>query len=249
MGKVVIITGATGGLGSEIAKKFGRTGAYVVLSDLPNVQNEMDKLANEINKGPGQSFTYQVDVRHYEELKRMAEETIKRWGRIDTVINTAGGTLAMLTKGENKSLLEHSEEEWDFVLDVNLKGSFNSLRAVAPQMVKQGDGHIILIASGSGIKPGKLMSSYAAAKAGVFGLMKAAAREFGEYNIKVNAINPGLIMHKQMTLGGLSSEAYINDTMLLRLSHPEEVADFIVYLSQRNNISGQIFNLDSKVLF
>jgi len=249
MKKVVIITGATGGLGSEISRKFGVNGAKVVLSDIPKAKNAMEKLDKEINKGPGQSFPYEADVRNYEDMKGMVEETVKKWGRIDVVVNAAGGTLAMLTKKENKSLLDHSEEEWDLVVDVNLKGSFNCIKAVAPQMMKQKDGHIILISSGTGLRPGKLFSSYAAAKAGVFGLMKAAARELGEYNIRINAVNPGLITHPQLALGGTPSQGYISETMLGRLSQPEDLADLVVFLSQRNNLSGQIFNNDSRVLF
>jgi len=180
-------------------------------------------------------------------------------------VNAVGGPLSMLkfheqlpgtstdraspTKKDNKLLVDHSEEEWDLVVDVNLKGSFNCIRAVAPQMIKQRDGHIILVSSGTGIRPGKLMSSYAAAKAGIFGLMKAAARELGEYNIKVNAVNPGQIIHELLPLSEITQEGYINETMLGRRSNPQDFADFVVYLSQKNNISGQIFNLDSRVLF
>ena len=250
MERVVIVTGATGGLGSAMVRRFGTTGAKIVLMDIPKAQPAMEKLSNEINKGPGQSFTHQADVRHYEELKAMVEETVKRWGRIDVVVNTAGGALAMLTKKANKSLLDHTEEEWDLVVDINLKGSFNVLRAVAPQMIKQKDGHIILVSSGTGLRPGKLFSSYAAAKSGVNGLMKAAALELGEYNIKVNAVNPGLITHEKLVLGpGMTSDGYISETMLGRLSNPEDLADFVVFISQKNNVSGQIYNTDSRVLF
>lgn len=165
------------------------------------------------------------------------------------MVNAAGGPLALLTRKENNLLLDHSEEEWDLVVDVNLKGTFNCIKAVAPQMIKQRDGNIILISSGTGIRPGKLMSSYAAAKAGVFGLMKAAARELGEYNIKINAVNPGFVIHKSMVLGGVNVESSLAERVLGRLLNAEDLAEFVVYLSQKNNISGQIFNLDSKILF
>jgi 3-oxoacyl-[acyl-carrier protein] reductase len=249
MEKVVIVTGAAGGLGSEIVRGFGKTGARLVVSDLPKAQIAMENLCNEINKGPGQSFAYPADVCKYEELRGMVEEVVKMWGRIDIVVNVAGGTLGMLTKKENKLLLDHSEEEWDLVLDVNLKGSFNCIKAVAPQMIKQKDGHIILIASGQGIKPAKRTSSYAAAKAGVLGLMKAAARELGEYNIRVNAVNPGATIHKSTVPGRVNLEGYINETMLGRLSNAGDLADLLIFLSMRNNISGQILNNDSRVLF
>ena len=196
MDKVVVVTGGSGGLGSEIARKFGAIGAKVVLNYRSGTQSTVEKLADEIEKGPGESLIHKADICKFEELTEMVDKALKKWGRIDIVVNAAGGTLAMLTKQKNKLLLEHSEKEWDLVLEVNLKGSYNCLRAVAPQMIKQRDGHIMLVSSGTGIRPGTLVSSYAAAKAGVFGLMKAAARELGEYDIKVNAVNPGLITHK-----------------------------------------------------
>jgi 3-oxoacyl-[acyl-carrier protein] reductase len=242
-----IVTGAAGGLGSVISRKLGAIGASVTLTDV--AQEAINELAEEINKGPGQSFAYRADILEYEEMKAVVEGTVKKWGGIDVFVHAAGGTLSMLTKKENKLLLDHTEEEWDLVVDVNLKGSFNCVRAVAPQMVKQKDGHIILVSSGTGIRPGTLVSSYAAAKAGVFGLTKAAARELGEYNVKVNAVNPGLITHEKLSLGGIMAEGYITETMLGRLSEPEDLADLVIFLAQRNNLSGQIFNNDSRVLF
>ncbi len=157
----------------------------------------------------------------------------------------------MLTSGKNKPLVDHSEEDWDTTVDTNLKGSFHCIKAVAPQMIKQRDGHIILVISGQGLKPRQNMSSYAAAKAGIIGLMRAAAFELGEYNVRVNAVSPGLIIHKQLypVPSEQVSGAYINQTMLHRLSKPEEFADWVVFLSQKNNVSGQIYSLDSRPLF
>ncbi len=252
MGKVVIVTGATGGMGSVTVRKFGSVGAKIVLCDIPKAQSGMDQLSREINKGPGESFTYQADVRNYEELKAMADETVKRWGRIDVVVNTAGGTYSMLTRKGEKRLLEHTKEIWDLVIDINLTGSFNCIKAVVPQMIKQRDGHIILVSSGSGFRPGKLMASYAAAKSGVFGLMKAAANEFGEFNVKVNAVNPGFVPHwtgeeLQQVLGGFNPDYYYKETALGRSATPEDLADLVLYLSERNNVSGQIYNNDSRI--
>ncbi len=248
MEKVVIVTGASGGLGSEIALKFGAAGAKVVVN-FARARDAAGEVAQRINKGMGQAFIYQADVRNFEELKGLVEEVVRKWDRIDVVVNAAGGALAMLTKKENKSLLDHTEDDWDLVIDVNLKGSFNVLRAAAPQMIKQKDGHIILVSSGTGLRPGKIMSSYAAAKAGVNGLMKAAAVELGQYNIKVNAINPGLITHEKLCLGGVAPDGYIGETMLGRLSTAEDLADFVLFISQKDNLSGQIFNNDSRMLF
>lgn len=252
MEKVVIITGAAGGLGSVIARRFGADGAKIVVTDIAKALKTAEELASEINKGPGQCLAYQADVRRYEDVKGMVEEVVRRWDRVDVLVNAAGGSLAQLTKMENKLLLEHSDEEWDLVVDTNLKGTYNCLRAVAPQMIKQKEGHIILVSSGQGLRPGPKLSSYAAAKAGVLGLMKAAAIEFGEYNIKVNAVIPGLIPHQLLALDGFVPdyvERYRDETTLGRLSTPEDFADFIVCLNQMNNVSGQTFSLDSRILF
>ena len=251
MDKVVIIVGATGGLGSEVSKRFGSVGGRVVACDIARAQTAAERLAGEINKGPGEAFAYQADVCNYEELKAMVEETVKRWGKVDIMVDFAGGSLGMLTKDKNKLLIDHSEEDWDFTVDINLKGSFNCIKAVAPQMIKQKDGHIILVVSGQGLRPRKELSSYAAAKAGTIGLMKAAAFELGEHNIKVNAITPGLIVHEQLYPVPTEQilEAYMNQTMLHRLSKPEDIADWVVFLSQKNNVSGQTYNLDSRTLF
>lgn len=251
MEKAVIIVGATGGLGSEVARRFGSAGAKVVVCDIARAMPAAEQLAGEINKGHGEAFTYQLDVRIYEEMKAMVEETVKRWGKVDIMVDLAGGSFGMLTKGKNKLLVDHSEEDWDYTVDINLKGSFNCIKTVAPQMIKQRDGHIILFVSGQGLRPRKELSSYAAAKAGTIGLMKAAAFELGEYNIKVNAITPGLIVHEQLypVPSEKVLEAYLNQTVLRRLSKPEDIADWVVFMSQKNNVSGQIYNLDSRPLF
>ena len=152
------------------------------------------------------------------------------------------------------AFLEHTDEIWDLVIDVNLKGSFNCLRAVVPQMMNQKDGHIILVSSGSGARPGRLMSSYAAAKAGVIALMKAAANEFGEYNIKVNGVFPGFIAHwkgeeLQQVLGGYKPDYYMRETFLNRNATPEDFAELVFFISQTTNVSGQTYNNDSRLLF
>lgn len=251
MDKVVIIVGATGGLGSAVTRRLGSAGARIVVSDIARRMTAAEQLAGEVNKGTGEAFAYQTDVRNYKEVKAMVEETVSRWNKVDIMVDLAGGSLGMLTRGKNKPIIDHSEKDWDTTVDTNLKGSFHCIKAVAPQMIKQRDGHIILVISGQGLRPRKDMSSYAAAKGGIIGLMKAAALELGQYNIKVNAVSPGLIVHEQLypVPSEQVREAYINQTMLHRLSKPEEFADWVVFLSQKNNVSGQIYSLDSRPLF
>jgi 3-oxoacyl-[acyl-carrier protein] reductase len=254
MEKVVVVTGAAGGLGSATVRRFAREGAKIVLCDIPAAQQKVDTLSKEIKGEPGQSFGYQADVRKYDELVAMVEEAVSKWGRVDVVVNTAGGTYSMLTRKGEKKLLEHTEEIWDLVIDVNLKGSFNCLKAVVPQMIKQKDGHIIMVSSGSSVRPGRLMSSYAAAKAGVTALAKAAANEFGEHNIKINVVFPGFIAHwkgeeLQQVLGGYNPEYYMRETFLGRNATPEDFAELVFFISQTTNASGQLYNNDSRLLF
>lgn len=248
MDKVVVIIGATGGLGSDLAKNFGANGAKVVVGG--RRQAEAKKIADEINKGPGKAFAFPADVRNYEEVKALVDETVRKWGRVDILVNFAGGSLDMLTKKGDKLIVDHTDEDWNLVLDVNLKGSFHCIKAVAPQMMKQKDGHIILISSGQGIKPSRTQGSYGASKGGVNALMKAAAVELGEYNIRVNAVCPGLIIHDQMPDPGADVRAgYIGQTMLRRLSNVADFVDWVVFMAQKSNVSGQTYVLDSRALF
>ena len=151
-----------------------------------------------------------------------------------------------MTGREDKLLIEVEEEDWDAVVDVNLKGAFNTIKAVAPKMIEKGDGHIILTASGQALRGAVRRSYYTAAKAGVIGLMKSAARELGEFNIKVNTIIPGLIVHSPAFRAFTVAEEYLKETVLHRHQTPEELARFVVHLSQTENISGQCFQLDSR---
>lgn len=143
------------------------------------------------------------------------------------------------------------EEIWDSVVDLNLKGTFNCIKAVLPQMMKQRDGHIINVSSGMGLSGARGRANYAAAKAGVFGLTKTVAIEAGEYNIKVNALCPGLIMHERLrpNYPPDTYERIKNSTLLRRTGDPEEFAEFVFHLSTMSNISGQTINLDSRILF
>ena len=146
---------------------------------------------------------------------------------------------------------ELDDEEWRLVVGVNLDGAFEWVRAVAPPMIAQKAGHIILVASGTGLRPRPNMSGYAAAKAGVIGLMKAAAKDLGVHGVQVNAVNPGLTPHERLPAeaAGPNVVGYTADTMLGRLSTPEEFARFVTALSHMTAISGQTINIDSKILF
>ena len=241
---VVVVTGAAGGLGSEVVRRFARDGSRVVALDLR--QEAVERLARGT---AGEVLALAADLTDRSRLDRAVAQALAAHGRIDVLVNAAGGTQAMLGMGPNKSLLDHTDEEWRRVLAVNLDGTFNVLRAVAPVMVRQGGGSIVLVASGTGIRPGPNMSSYAAAKAGTIGLMKAAARELGPHGVRVNAVNPGLITHEQLDLGGASVDGYLGETMLGRLSSPAEFAEGVLFVSRATALSGQTVNVDSRVLW
>lgn len=249
MNKAVIITGASGGLGSAIAKKFGTAGDRVVVND-EKAGQDAENVAKEINSSSGEAFVYQADVRNYAQVKKMVDDTVAKWGRIDVLVNCAGG-YTNITGGKRWVVAEMEEEIWDLIVDLNLKGTFNCCKAVIPQMIKQREGHIINVSSGLGLSGAAGRANYAAAKAGVLGLTKSVGIEVGEYNIKVNAVCPGLILHEGIR-ADYPPDTYQmlkNMSLLRRTGTPEEFADFVFHLSTMNNISGQTINLDGRILF
>jgi 3-oxoacyl-[acyl-carrier protein] reductase len=239
--RVVIITGASRGLGREIAIAFGRAGDRVLVNFRAR-ENEARAVVDEIVRSAGEAALFKADVRVPAEVGAMTAEAVKRWGSVDVLINNAG-----LTK--DGLLVRMSEQDWDDVLDTNLKGPFHCMRSVSEVMMKQGAGHIINIASIVGVQGREGQANYSASKAGLIGLTKAAAREWGPYNIKVNAVLPGYL---PTDMGAAASDAVRErvkkENALGRVSDPAEVAEFIYRLTLMSNVSGQVFNLDSRVL-
>lgn len=247
MNKVVVVTGASGGLGREICRRFGSCGARVVLNDIANL-DVAEGIAENIVQSGGEALVYQADTRNYTEVEKMIETAVAKWGRVDILVNNAGGGMV---GGKRQVLAEMEEEMWDYVIELNLKGTFNCIKAVLPQMIKQREGHIINVSSGQGLSGQRGEANYAAAKAGIFGLTKSAAIEVGEYNIRVNAVCPGLIVHERrraaLPPGWEEQAKHLN--LLGRTGDATEFADFVYHLSTMNNISGQTLNLDSRILF
>ena len=252
MDKAAIVTGASGVLGGAIARRLGVLGYNVVVNYNKNMAGA-EKTARDINMGPGKAAVCKADVRNFPDVQNMVKLAVDKFGRLDAIVCNAGGSLGMITKeGKEKLLLDYEEAEWDLVIETNIKGTFNCIKAAAPTMIKQGGGHIVIVASGTGLRGGVKMSSYAAAKAGEIGLMKAAARELGEHNIKINALCPGRIIH-----GGVQAvianypqhDAYLQEAVLHRNGDAEEFGSFVGHLVQMENISGQVLNLDSRILF
>ena len=244
MAKVIVVTGAGGWLGSAIARAFGEAGDKVLVNDINPAT--LPAVTSAINKGPGQAVPYVANTRNYEEVKAMVDEAVNLWGKLDVMACVAGGNLTRLngtTKENEKLLTEYSDEDWDLVVDTNLKGIFHSIKAASGPMMAQQDGQIIIMGSWAGFKGGIRRTAYSAAKAGVVGLMKTAALELGDYNIRLNVVAPGKNPHP----GEVSKP--LEGNILKRTNTPGEVAAFFVHLSRMKNVSGQIINLDSGILF
>ncbi len=233
--KTALVTGGAGGLGKVVVSSLCRNGFRVILNYLSS-DSTVEKLTAILT---GQVIPAKADVSSYKEVLKMVEIVAKNIDRIDVIINNAGITRDAL-------LIKQTDEEWDSLLNTNLKGAFNTIRAFAPLM--QDGGHIINISSYSGIKGREGQSAYSASKSALNGLTKTAAAELAKYNIRVNAVVPGFMP----TTLGIQTKGAIEtarkESLLNRLSDPKEVADFILYLIQTKNITGQIFCIESRIL-
>ena len=228
---VVLITGAAGGLGRGLVEAFAREGWRVAAG------------WHRASPPPQADFIWPVplDVTDRAQAQKVAADVVARWGRLDALVNNAGVTADQL-------LVQTSEADWDRVLDVNLKGAFLCSQAVLRQMLHQRDGHIINIASFAGRTGARGQAAYAAAKAGLLGLTTALAKEVGSRNVQVNAVLPGVLrtpMTASLSQDALNQFAAAN--ALGRLNSVEEVARFIVFLASLQNVSGQLFQLDSRI--
>ena len=237
--KVAIITGAGQGIGREIALSLAKEGANVVVSDITDKINDVVKKIEALGS---QALAIKTDVSNIKETEGMAKKTVKKFGRIDILVNNAGIFPI-------KSLLEMKEEDWDKVLNVNLKGVFNCTKAVIPTMTKQKYGKIINITSIAGVKLGYVgLTHYSASKAGIAGFTKAAALELAPYEINVNAIAPGFI--ETPGTKATSSEEDINQfaqaVPLKRVGKPIDIANLVVFLAsdESNYITGECIVVD-----
>ena len=235
-GQVVIVTGASRGIGKAIAELFGREGAKTVVN-----YNTSDKqaqaVANRIVDHGGEAICAKADVSKSEEVKRMIETTVKMYGRIDVLVNNAG---VLITK----DFFDTNEDEWDKTIDVNLKGAYLCSKEVAPIMLKQKKGKIINISSNSGLYHPSAMRfvEYVTSKAGMNGLTKALALRLGPY-ITVNAICPGWIKTEMVAETDPEVERKIlEETALRRYGTPEEVAASALFLasSEADFITGEL---------
>ncbi len=234
--KIAVVTGASRGIGRAIALKLAAEGAKVVVNYAGNV-HAAEEVVKKIEGLGGEAFAFQCDVADGAAVDAMVKETIARFGAIDILVNNAGITRDAL-------LLRMKEEDWDSVLATNLKGMFLCTKAVSRRMMKQKSGRILNMASVVGVAGNAGQANYAAAKAGVIGFTKSAAKELASRNITVNAIAPGFIA-TDMT-AALDREEILKTIPLARLGVPEDVAETAAFLvsDKASYITGQTIHVD-----
>jgi 3-oxoacyl-[acyl-carrier protein] reductase len=234
---VCLVTGSSRGLGKSTALLFGNKGHKVVIHYRNNKTNA-EHVAGKIKK----SMFLKADVANFVEIESLVDNVIGKWGRIDVLVNNAGITKEAL-------LIKTSGDDFDEVINTNLKGCFNLIRAVGHHMMNQKSGHIINISSYAGIKGKKGLSAYSVSKAGLIGLTKSCAKELAGYNVMVNAVLPGyMITDMGMESSARGKDTALKESMLKEFTDPDNVAGFIAYLSETKGVTGQIFNLDSRVM-
>jgi 3-oxoacyl-(acyl-carrier-protein) reductase len=239
MSKVALVTGASRGLGREIAIGLAKQGAIVIVN-YNGSKEKANEVVEEIKNMGQQAVSYQCNVSDYEATGEMLKTLIKEYGRIDILVNNAGIT-------KDNLIMKMTEEDFDQVIDINLKGTFNTIKHISRQMLKQKSGKIINISSVVGVLGNAGQSNYSASKAGVIGLTKSMARELASRGITVNAIAPGFI-ETEMTeiLSEEVKEAVLTQIPLRKFGKPEEVAALTVYLASEkaNYITGQVIHID-----
>jgi len=243
-GKVVIVTGGSGGIGKAAAAKFAAAGATVVIADVNEEAGEA--AAAEIESGSGAAAFMTCDVSRAADCERVVSETVKRHGRLDVLFNNAGIT-------RRASVVETTEEEWDRVMAVNVKSMFLMSKYAVPVMAAAGGGAIVNTASGWGLVGGRNAVSYCASKGAVVLLTKAMACDHGPQNIRVNCVCPGdtdtgMLRNEALQLG-LSDAALVEEGVnrpLGRVGKAEEIADAVVYLAGEASsfVTGAAFVVD-----
>lgn len=238
-GKVALVTGSSRGIGKCIAITLASYGATVIVN-YNSGKEKADEVVSEITANGGKAITYRCNVSDYEEVENMMKDIVKEYGSLDILVNNAGIT-------KDGLLLKMSEQDYDAVLDTNLKGTFNCIKHISRQMLKQRSGRIINLSSVVGVYGNAGQVNYSASKAGVIGITKSVAKEFGSRGITVNAVAPGFIV-TEMT-DAMSEEAKnkaAGQIAMKRLGDVKDVAEVVAFLAsdKATYVTGQVICVD-----
>lgn len=237
--KTVLVTGASRGIGKEVALKYAENG-YDVIINYVSDKTDVKALENEFKEKGAECLILKADVSNQDEVQKLVDGAIAKFGKIDVLVNNAGIT-------KDNLLMRMSEEEFDKVLEINLKGTFLVTKAVTKYMMKKRTGSIINLSSVVGVAGNAGQCNYSASKAGIIGFTKSIAKELASRNIRANAVAPGFI-ETDMTsvLPDNVKEAIHNQIPLKRMGSAKEVAELIYFLGSEKSsyITGQVINID-----
>lgn len=235
--KVALVTGATGGLGREIARCLSARNFSVVV----HYRTSADAAGALVRELGRDSMAVRADLRSSLQVHALADAVDRKYGRLDAVVNNAG-------IASDSLLVRQSEADWDEVISVNLTGCFLIMKATAPLMIRSGGGQMVNVSSYSGIKGKAGQAAYSASKAALLGLTLSAAREFGRDNVRVNAVLPGYMPTAMGSAAGRAMERAREDSLLNRLADPKDSAEFVAWLASAGGVTGQVFSLDSRII-
>lgn len=241
--KVALITGGTRGIGKAIAIKFAKNGYNLVLNYVSDRTN-LEDLENEFKKYNVEILFIKTDVSKFEDCENMAKQAIEKFGKINVLVNNAGITKDCL-------LLRMTSKDFEKVIDINLKGTFNVTKSIVPYMMKKRTGKIVNISSVVGVSGNAGQCNYAASKAGIIGFTKSIAKELASRNILANCVAPGFIDTDMTSVLSDSVKENINAQIpLKRMGSSEEVANSVYFLAgeENNYITGQVLNVDGGML-